>query len=89
MQNGTYLKKNGTFLRIETNEGYWVAVEEIALDSVQDGEIVGIWQDPETGKLWVDETRFILDREQAITTAKAYDQIAIWDNRNQIEIKTN
>lgn len=88
LANGTYLKSNGTFLRIEATEGYWVAVEEIALDSVRDGEIVGIWQDPETGKLWVDETRFILDRETAITTAKAYDQIAIWDNRNQTTIET-
>ena len=89
MRDGTYIKKGETFIRLETSEGYWVATNEISLESVRDGEIVGIWQDPETGKLWVDETRFILDRETAITTAKAYDQIAIWDNQNQTTITTN
>ena len=88
LANGTYLKVGETFIRLETNEGYWVAVNEISLESVKDGEVVGIWRDPETGTLWVDETRFILDRETAITTAKAYDQIAIWDNRNQTTIQT-
>ena len=88
MLDGTYLKKGETFIRLETQAGYWVATNEIALDSVKDGEIVGIWTDPETGTIWVDETRFILDRTQAIATAKAFDQIAIWDNANQTTIQT-
>lgn len=88
MRDGTYLKKGETFLRIETAEGYWVATNEISLDSVKDGEVVGIWTDPETGTIWVDETRFILDKAQAIATAKAYDQIAIWDNSQQTTIQT-
>lgn len=88
LANGTYLKTGETFIRLETQDGYWVAINEISLDSVRDGEIVGIWTDPDTGKIWVDETRFILDREQAITTAKAYDQIAIWDNSRQTTIET-
>lgn len=87
--DGTYLKTNGTFLRIEATEGYWVATSETSLDKVAEGQIVGIWQDPETGKLWVDNTRFIPDREVAITTAKAYNQIAIWDNSNKTTIQTN
>jgi hypothetical protein len=89
MLDGTYIKKGETFIRLETTEGYWVAINEISFDSVRDGEIVGIWTDPETGKIWVDETRFVLDRSHAVRLAKTYDQIAIWDNRNQTTIKTN
>lgn len=89
MRDGTYLKMNGNFIRLETQEGYWVATSETTLPEVADGQIVGIWTDPETGKVWVDKTRFILDKTQAITTAKLYNQIAIWDNRNQTTITTN
>lgn len=87
--DGTYLKTGETFIRLETQDGYWVATQETTLESAKDGDIVGIWQDPETGKLWVDKTRFILDKNQAITTARLYNQIAIWDNRNQTTIQTN
>ena len=89
LADGTYLKSNGHFLRIEATDGYWVAVEETTLNEAQDGEIVGVWNDPDTGRLWIDKTRFISDRETAIITAKAYDQIAIWDNYRQTTIATN
>jgi hypothetical protein len=89
MLDGTYLKKGETFLRVETQDGYWVAVAETTLAETQDGELVGVWNDPDTGRLWIDKTRFILDKTQAITTAKLYNQIAIWDNRNQTTITTN
>ena len=88
LANGTYLKTNGAFIRLETQDGYWVATGETTLEATQDGELVGVWSDQETGKLWIDKTRFVSDRETAIITAKAYDQIAIWDNHNQTEIKT-
>lgn len=88
MQSGTYLKTNGNFIRLETRKGYWVAIEETTLETARDGEILGVWTDPETGKLWVDRTQFIGNRTTAITTAKAFDQIAIWDNRNQTTIPT-
>lgn len=88
LANGTYLKTNGAFIRLETTEGYWVATSETTLPEVADGQIVGIWTDPETGRIWVDNTQFISNRTKAIATAKAFDQIAIWDNRNQTTIKT-
>jgi hypothetical protein len=89
MRDGTYLKTNGTFLRIEAIDGYWVATTETRLTWVMDGEIVGVWNDPDTGRTWVDNTRFIQDLATATITAKAYDQIAIWDNANQTTISTN
>lgn len=89
LANGTYLKKGETFIRLETQEGYWVAINEISLDSVRQDEIVGIWTDPETGKIWVDETRFVLDKSHAVRIAKTHNQIAIWDNANQTTIQTN
>jgi hypothetical protein len=89
MRDGTYLKTAGTFQRIEAVDGYWVATAETTLETAEEGEIIGVWSDPETGKLWVDKTRFIQDLATATITAKAYDQIAIWDNANQTTISTN
>jgi hypothetical protein len=88
MQDGTYLFKNGSFLRIEATEGYWVATRETELSNLKDGQIIGVWQDPATGRTWLDETTFVGDLATATITAKAYDQIAIWDNANQATIST-
>jgi hypothetical protein len=89
MIDGTYLKTNGVFLRVEAVNGYWVATSETTLYEVPEGGLVGVWNDPDTGKLWIDNTRFIPDLATATLTAKAYDQIAIWDNANQTTITTN
>jgi hypothetical protein len=89
MRDGTYLKTNGAFIRLEATNGYWVATSETTLAETQDGEIVGIWNDPETGRRWIDKTQFIGDRTKAIATAKAFDQIAIWDNKRNLTIQTN
>lgn len=88
LANGTYLKSNGHFLRVEATGGYWVATGETTLEETQDGELVGVWTDAETGKTWIDKTQFVAGKMEALLTAKAYDQIAIWDNSNQTEIKT-
>ena len=88
MQDGTYLFTNDTFLRIEATEGYWVATRETGLISLKQGQIVGVWTDPETGKVWLDETTFVGDLATATITAKAHAQIAIWDNANQTTINT-
>lgn len=89
MQDGTYLYTNGTFLRIEATEGYWVATRETELSNLKPGQIIGVWTDPETGRVWLDETNFIGDLATATITAKAHAQIAIWDNANQTAITTN
>ena len=89
LADGTYLKAGGEFLPINLTSGYWVATGETTLEATQDGELVGVWTDPETGRLWVDKTQFVAGKAEAIITAKAYDQIAIWDNSRQTTIKTN
>jgi len=89
MRDGTYLKTAGTFQRIEAVDGYWVAIEETTLETAREGEILGVWTDPETGRVWVDRTQFKTHKSVAIATAKAFNQIAIWDNANQTTISTN
>lgn len=87
MQDGTYLYMAGQFIPLAVTEGYWVAYQETTLDELTDGEIVGVWTDSETGKTWFDKSRLFATLDGAITAGRAYDQLAIWDNSKQEEVR--
>ena len=87
MEDGTYLKLGGDFHRVESELGYWAASVETTLEQVAEGDLVGIWQDSE-GKTWIDFTHYFTDLEHALKFARAYNQMAIWDNLNATEIAT-
>jgi hypothetical protein len=53
----------------------------------KDRYFLGSWIDDETGLIWVDVAELSLERSTALELAAARDEIAIWDNRNQEEIR--
>lgn len=90
LENGTYLVLSGetlTLSKIETGRGYWVAELQTALEDVQTNDIIGVWTDGDTDKVWLDKSRFFDNLETALFWAKQWSQIAIWDNANQKEIR--
>ena len=88
MESGTYLKTEIGLSPIEANSGYWVGVEETTLDEVVVGETVGVWTDAD-GKMWIDKTIRLSDLTKAMTLAKVFGQLAIYDatNKKEIEVK--
>ena len=85
MLDGTYLKLGGDYHRIESQLGYWVASSETTLEQVADGELVGVWEDS-AQKMWIDNTHYFTDLDNALEFARAHNQIAIWDNLNAAAI---
>jgi hypothetical protein len=87
MENGTYLKlSTGELVPIKATTGYWVATRPQLPQDLLEGLYLGVWTDPKDGKEYYDRTVFVADLDKALTVAKFYDQIAIWDNANQTEI---
>lgn len=87
MEAGTYLFQNGRLTRLEVTSGYWVAERELAPSELVSGMIVGVWQDSKTGKVWLDKTRLVPNLTRATQLATLWNQLAIWDNQNQKEIR--
>jgi hypothetical protein len=89
MENGTYQKTETGLSPIVATAGYWVAVEETTLEAVEVGETVGVWTDPETGKVWLDRVVRLSDLTKALALGKLFSQLAIYDviNKKEIEVK--
>jgi len=89
MENGTYQKTETGLSPIVATAGYWVAVEETTLEEVEVGETVGVWTDPETGKVWLDRVIRLSDLTKALALGKMFSQLAIYDviNKKEIEVK--
>jgi sarcosine oxidase delta subunit len=86
--DGIYLRlSQHNFLKLETNQGYWVATKYVALRDTPNGKIVRAWTDTETGRQWIEPVRYLDDKETALALAKRHHQLAIWDNANQKEIR--
>jgi hypothetical protein len=68
-------------------DGYWVAEREITRSEVQDGMVIGLWTDKATGKVYLDKVRLVRNVTRATQLATLWNQIAIWDNSNQEEIR--
>jgi hypothetical protein len=46
-----------------------------------------VWTDEATGKVWLDKTRLVRNLTKATMYATLWQQIAIWDNANQREVR--
>jgi hypothetical protein len=87
LQDGTYLYQNGTYHPIKMTDGYWVAERELRQEEVVSGTVIGIWRDKETGKTYQDKVRLVRNLTKATMYATLWNQIAIWDNANQEEVR--
>jgi hypothetical protein len=90
MENGTYLvldSETATLVKIETGRGYWVAERETSLADSQKGDFIGVWTDTETGKTWIDKSHYFRDIDTALQFARYNNQLAIWDNLNNREVR--
>jgi hypothetical protein len=83
MLDGTYQKTFDGWEKVELDVGYWVASQEVEMDDLEMGEFLGVWTDPDTGKVWYDKTHLILDPETAIILGIKWHQLAIYDNKNK------
>lgn len=89
MKDGTYLKTETGFIPVAKDTGYWVASNEVEPDTLAVGDYLGVWTDPETGKVWYDKTNFIEDLGTALILCRHWNQKAIWDNKNNKAIPQN
>jgi len=87
MQDGTYLYQKGHMIPIQVSDGYWVAERELTPSQLQDGMIVGVWTDSKTKKVWLDKVRLVRNLTKATMYATLWQQLAIYDNANQEEIR--
>lgn len=88
MKDGTYRKTENGFEPVIVDFGYWVAEREVEPDTLQNGEYLGVWTD-ENGKVWYDQSHFILDKGTALILCRQWNQKAIWDCANAVEIPMN
>jgi len=86
--------------QINMTYGYWVSddtgvsvhgeleynaiLDALDLMDIQDGEIVGVWQDK--GISYIDRSYHIRQKDTALKMAKTFDQKAIWDCVNSLEV---
>lgn len=87
LPDGTYLFQNGYFTPIEVDSGYWVAEKAIFPSELVSGMVVGSWTDKETGTVYFDKVRLVDNLTKATMYATLWNQIAIWDNAKQEEIR--
>lgn len=87
LPDGTYLYQNGGFTPITMADGYWVAEHALFPSELQDGMIVGSWTDSETGRVYFDKVRLVRNLTKATMYATLWQQLAIWDNAKQEEIR--
>ena len=87
LPDGTYLFQHGRFTPITMTDGYWVAEKSVQPSDLESGMVVGVWTDSETGTVWLDKTRLVRNLTKATMYATLWQQIAIWDNANQREVR--
>lgn len=49
--------------------------------------LYGVWTDDETGKVYVDATQWAITRRNAIEVGRERGELAVWDIRNNVEIR--
>lgn len=88
-QDGTYrVDALGFPILIRVTHGYIVAKR--ALDHQTPfipGQLVGRWEDTETGTLYWDEVEVIESRLDAGNIARQRGELAVWDNLNNCEMR--
>jgi hypothetical protein len=87
--------------QINMSDGYWVSddtgvsvhgeldsngiLDSLNLMDIQDGEIVGVWQNKDIS--YIDRSYHIRNMNTALKIAEAFEQKAIWDCANSLEVK--
>ena len=87
--------------QINMSDGYWVSddsgvsvhgeldydgvVDALSLMDIEDGEIVGIWQNK--GLSYIDRAYHFRNRSTALKAGEAFEQIAIWDCATGTDIR--
>jgi len=82
--------------QINMTDGYWVSdetgvsvhgeldaqgtISALQLMDIEDGEVVGIWQNKEVS--YIDRSYHIRDKDEALLVGRGFRQIAIWDCAN-------
>lgn len=86
MKNGTYQKQGKRLVRVNATTGYWVGIEETTIQAADNGDTIGVWTEPKTGKVWIDRVIHLDDLTLAVGTARLNNQLAIYDVSNKKEI---
>ncbi len=86
MENGTYQKQGKRLIQVNATTGYWVGIEETTVEAADNGDTIGVWTEPKTGKVWIDRVIHLDDLTLAVGTARLNNQLAIYDVANKKEI---
>ena len=82
--DGTYIEHAGHLLPVTPTSGYFVAVNNL-LRGGRRAPFIGVWTASD-GEVFVDQTRWVADRERAIKIGRVHNQYAIWDCANAVEV---
>ena len=84
--DGTYVSYAGKLLPVVPTDGYWVAVNNLLRGGKADkAPFIGVWTASD-GEVFVEQSRWVADREQAIKLGQIHGQYAIWDCANGVEV---
>lgn len=87
MQDGTFIMTEEGLESLMKIGGYWVALGEVEIEDVKPGEVVGVWTDPLTNKVWIDQSMHIDDLTTALAYGRLFEQKAIYDIANERTIQ--
>ncbi len=83
--DGTYVQlDDGGLERVDIRFGYWVGLKTNTRAG-KNAKYVGIWT-AKDGEKFVDPSRWVEDKAEALKLADFHEQIAIWDCQNGAEI---
>lgn len=78
--DGTYNRVTGK--AVTPRSGYAVG------GNSPDTAHVGVWTDPVTGKVWIDNTVIVKDLDEALALGRQNGELAIWDFAKNEEVRT-
>lgn len=82
--DGTYAPNRQGLAPIAVSNGYWVGLQTNTRAG-RNAEFIGIWTASD-GEKFVDPSRWVADKAEALKLAEKHDQIAIWDCQNGVEV---
>lgn len=87
LADGTYrIQFDGTICLItDVTEGYWIGVAPLEAEDLNSFGLFGVWTNAEGIKEF-DYVILSNNLESALRYAKGFDQVAIWDIANGVEI---
>jgi len=87
MENGTYIKDGDEFTLItNATTGYWANVASATPENIVEGQYMGVWTNPVSGKTYYDRSVWVSDLDNAIAIGNQHNQLAILDIANETEV---